>query len=663
MKPLNFRQIHLDFHTSPKITGIGKDFSKEQFQSMLKRGHVGSITVFSKCHHGWAYHPSKANVIHPHLTFDLLGAQIEAAHDIGVKTPVYISAGLDEKVARQHPEWLWRDKDEATQWAPNFTVPGYHLFCFNSPYLEVLLNQIEEVVTTYDADGIFLDIVSVKPCYCHNCVNALLERGKDPYDEKEALAYGEEVYANYTKRVRATIDRHKPGLPVFHNGGHIPKGRHDLTHMNTHLELESLPTGGWGYDHFPLSAKYVLHEGMEFLGMTGKFHTTWGEFGGFKHPNALIYETALTIALGGKCSIGDQLHPEGLMDPLTYDIIGAAYRQVEAKEPWCSDVTNIADIAVLSAEALSGAAFSRDQTFPMDVGANRMMLHEQYLYDIIGPNEDFSPYKVLILPDTIRLDASLKENLDAYLVRGGKVLATGLSGMAEDGDTFALDMGVQWVQHNDISPNYYHPGKDNGFDIPTAMVMYAPSEVVAPTTGTVHGHMQDSYFNRTTFAFSSHQHTPGTLKDRAPGMVVTENTVYIPWQIFTDYANLGSLHQRQMVRRALDLLLGDGATLSCNLPSQGVVSYMAQPGEHRKVLHLLYAAPALRGHSTVTNKSVEIIEDLVPLHGTDVTLRVDVPVKRIYLAPEMTDLSFTQAEGRVHFTIDVFTCHQMIVIE
>lgn len=86
---LSFRQVHLDFHTSECIDGIGSAFSKEQFQAMLKEGHLSSITVFSKCHHGWAYHPSKANQIHPGLKFDLLGAQIEAAHEIGVKTPTY----------------------------------------------------------------------------------------------------------------------------------------------------------------------------------------------------------------------------------------------------------------------------------------------------------------------------------------------------------------------------------------------------------------------------------------------------------------------------------------------------------------------------------------------------------------------------------------------
>ena len=57
---LRKRQVHLDFHTSEHVP-VGDKFSKEQFQSALKAGHVDSITVFSKCHHGWSYHPTKAN--------------------------------------------------------------------------------------------------------------------------------------------------------------------------------------------------------------------------------------------------------------------------------------------------------------------------------------------------------------------------------------------------------------------------------------------------------------------------------------------------------------------------------------------------------------------------------------------------------------------------
>ena len=237
---MNYRQVHLDFHTSEKFENIGKNFSKEQFQNALKAGHISSITVFSKCHYGRAYHPSEANEQHPHLDFDLLGAEIEAAHEIGVRTPVYLSAGLDEKMACRHPEWLIRAKDESTTWVSYFTQPGYHRFCFNSPYLDYLPAQIREVCERYDADGIFLDIVGVIPFFCQNCVRTLLDEGKDPYDDKNALALAERVYANYCRRVRGTIDSVKPGLPVFHNGGHIIRGRRDLAHFNTHPALEKI---------------------------------------------------------------------------------------------------------------------------------------------------------------------------------------------------------------------------------------------------------------------------------------------------------------------------------------------------------------------------------------------------------------------------------------
>ena len=191
---MRFRQVHLDFHTSEKITNIGERFSKEQFQNALKAGRADSITVFSKCHHGYAFHPSKANEMHPHLKFDLLKAQIEAAHEIGVKTPVYISAGNDERIAKLHPEWLYDNIDYGCD--KEFVHAGYHSVCLNTPYLDILLDQIKEVLENYDADGIFLDIVGVRLCKCDTCKKTMLERGlisADDYakiDTKMAEKYG-----------------------------------------------------------------------------------------------------------------------------------------------------------------------------------------------------------------------------------------------------------------------------------------------------------------------------------------------------------------------------------------------------------------------------------------------------------------------------------------
>ena len=81
------RQVHLDFHTSEHLFDIGNKFSKEQFQSTLKLAHVDAVNLFAKCHHSWFYYPTKAGNIHPNLNFDLLGSQIEACKEIGVKVP------------------------------------------------------------------------------------------------------------------------------------------------------------------------------------------------------------------------------------------------------------------------------------------------------------------------------------------------------------------------------------------------------------------------------------------------------------------------------------------------------------------------------------------------------------------------------------------------
>ncbi len=652
------RQVHLDFHTSEAIAGIGKDFSKTQFQEMLKKGHINSITVFSKCHHGWAYHPSEANEMHPELNFDLLGAQIEAAHEIGVSTPIYLSAGLDEKMAVRHPEWLIRNKEGRTNWAPDFMTPGYHNFCFNTPYLDYLVEQVREVLLKYDGDGIFLDIVGVRECYCNTCLNKIRKAGHDPRDIEKMREMWESTYANYTKRIQDVIDELKPGTPVFHNGGHIRRGRRDLAHMNSHLELESLPTGEWGYQHFPISARYAQGLGMEFLGMTGKFHTWWGEFGGYKHPNALRWESALCLANGACCSIGDQLHPEGLMDNATYSLIGAAYKEVEEKEKWCFNTKNIADIAMMSTEAVIDDGTGSIKGGSEDEGCVKILLEGNYLFDVIDLESDFSKYKVIILPDVIRIDEKLETLLKDYVAEGGKLLASGESGLSAD-DQFVFDFGAEYIEKCEYQPSYFKPKFELNSLETASFVMYSPGHYVKPLMGVEHGEFQNSYFNRDIMHFCSHQHTPPKLIRVSSGMIGGREGIYIPWNVFSEYSQMGSYIIQQMVIYALDTLLGDKKSLLTNLPAQGIVTLQHQAAEKRYIQHSLYASPVLRGKKN----TIEVIEDILPVMNTEFTITLSKTVKKMYLAPQMDEVSFSQTDGVLRYKIKKFECHQMVVID
>src|SRR5262249_30427214 len=106
-----FRQIHIDFHTSPAIPDVGAEFDPKAFASTLKRAHVNSATVFAKCHHGLCYYPTRVGVRHPALKRDLLGEMIEALHQEGIRAPIYVTVTWDEHAAMEHGEWLAVTKD------------------------------------------------------------------------------------------------------------------------------------------------------------------------------------------------------------------------------------------------------------------------------------------------------------------------------------------------------------------------------------------------------------------------------------------------------------------------------------------------------------------------------------------------------------------------
>lgn len=663
---LRFRQVHLDFHTSPHIPGIGSKFDKAQWQDALRIGHVDSITCFSKCHHGWSYHPTEIGKTHPHLDFDLLRAQMDASKEIGVNVPIYISAGVDDMIWRDHPEWRELSIEGAYMgWGAPMNKPGFAKMCFNSPYLDYLCEQIREAVQMFsEADGVFLDIIFQGECCCKWCMADMMEQGFDPDKPEDRQAFARQSLLKYYRKATEACRVDNPGMPVFHNSGHVSKGNRDILQYFSHLELESLPTGGWGYDHFPLSAKYVSNLDFDYLGMTGKFHTTWGEFGGYKHPNALRYECAQIIANGSKCSVGDQLHPNGQMDMSTYRLIGAAYAEVEAKEPWCDNVKAVADMAVLSSESETGNRAP-------DTGAGRVLLEEHLLFNLIDRNMDFSPYKLLILPDEILVDKELKSKLRAYLKQGGRVLATGKSGLTSNQDGFAFDIGARYRGESPHQPDYIEMGEElapSFLDSP--LVMYVKSQQVEPTTGEVLAHIREPYFNRTWKHFCSHQHAPAAEVTEYAAAVRNNNVLYLAHPVFTLYYGQGAVVYREYVTNAVRLMLADDATIQTNLPSTARVTLMEQEAENRYVLHLLYANAISRGANVQFSPEgyvrdsipLEVIEDLLPLHDVEVSLKLPVEVKRVTLEPQGQEIDFDSENGELKLKIDEFTCHQMVVL-
>lgn len=668
MRPdiLRFRQVHLDFHTSEHIEGVGADFDPKQFQECLKRGHVDSITLFAKCHHGYSYHSTRVGKRHPHLDFELLTRQIEACRAIDVKCPIYISAGWDELIAQTRPEWIAMSREGKIR---DPLASGWRDMAFDTEYLDYLCDQILEVVRTLDAsDGIFLDIIHIKDNFSPLGMANMEAEGVDPQSEAQVKEWNQVVLRRYFERTTLACKEGDANRRVFHNAGHIHKGDAGAMRWNSHLELESLPTGGWGYDHFPLSALYAGTTGYDFLGMTGKFHTTWGEFGGFKRPEALQYECAAMIALNAKCSIGDQLHPRGAMNTDTYNLIGAAYSQVEAKQEWCRGSVPVADVALVSAESLETARGHATRNSKPDEGASRMLLELGVAFEVVDLEADLSRYQVAILPDVFILDAALANKLEAFVADGGKLLCSAQSGLQTDSKRFVPFMELEWVEQSAWNPDYLVPT----LQAPTPhvrgpFVIHGGAQNVRTQGDDWHtlATRRDPYFNRTWAHFCSHQHTPDARDSEFPGVVSNGRIAYFAHPIFTAYRDLGQPLWRDLVKDALASLLPE-PRVETNLPSSGRVYLNEQVEYSRAVLHLMYATPQKRGADASRwgsgEASVEIIEDVIPLFDVEVKLRVEQPVQTVRLVPESRDLEFVSEEGAVSFVVPRVYIHQMVEV-
>ena len=164
----------------------------------------------------------------------------------------------------------------------------------------------------------------------------MLNLGVDLNDKSSVEEFNASMIKRHCKNLNQVIREKLPNAEIFFNGTTAleigANFRYQMYKYNTTQDLEDLPTTWGGYDKLPIQAKFFINAGFPITAMSGKFHTDWGEFGGFKHPNALKYEAALMVASGANCNFGDQLHPSATIDLSTYENIKYAFDYVKRIE-------------------------------------------------------------------------------------------------------------------------------------------------------------------------------------------------------------------------------------------------------------------------------------------------------------------------------------------
>lgn len=635
------RAVHIDFHNMPGIVDFGAELNPGKIARMLGDAGVTWVNLFAQCNIGFSYYPTKLGTPYPSMCGDLFGDLVREFHAAGIKTAAYINAGVNHELARKHYDWCRLDAEGRVirgDRTDNFS----RTMCYNREGYQRYLLGIAEEVLQYDIDGLFVDCMFSMPCWCDKCTEDMLRRGIDLCDEAAVSSFAFEKTLDFAKVLRSALPH---GCCFYVNG--LPFDR--LQGAESHIELECLPGSGWGYDYFIPMASYARKINPNVVYMTGRFQMGWGDFGGYKSRASIENDVYDALCQNCGVSIGDHMHPVKGLDAALYRMVGEVYRSVAQYEPWAENTKFIAEIGILRNRSDSRISLLSGSL----QGAARMLSELKYCFDILNEEMDFTPYRLLILPDGLEMNEKTIEKLRRFLRAGGAVLGSGSAGVDEETDFFILpEFGFLSVEGRESTPGYFRMA-DEGKETPY-LAMYEPGLLMRAGEGsTVLAGQAPAYFDKRWDGLHGYFYTPPKQSGEFCAAAVKGNAAQISFPVFLAYFLYGYVRQKELAEDVIRRLLPRPLIRAKELPASARTTLTGN-GKHT-LLHIKITRPELRGRANVIEE-----HDVLP-KGRRISVRGSFG--GAYLLPGKTELQMQEMDGYTEITLPEITGYAMILLK
>ncbi len=580
------RAIHLDFHTMPGIYNFNEKWDAAAFAERLQKSHVKYINAFAECNLGFAYFDTKIGVKYPGMKGDMFGDLLRECHKRDIGVTAYFNLGIDHEACRRHRDWMKVNRDGNVIWGDK-TGNGFRLPCYETGYGDYQYSMIEELLELHpEVDGIFLDCINFVPCYGNECLEAIKAEGGDPTNDADVARHTHNSVMNFCRRVRKLIGNRNMicnSQPYWM-----------MREFNSHVEVECLPgAGGWNYDYFTINAAYGRQIKEKVLYMSGRFQSSWGDFGGLKTYDSLEHDMFDAMMNGVECSVGDHMHPAENLDDKTYDNIGKIYGKIMQYEPWTDPAKYKAEVGILchiDSGFFFGGAYH---------GIARMLGELKCTFDVVNETMDMSKYRLLLIPDGLRLSPALVEKVKAHVAAGKPVLGIGLGGVKEGVDEFALPEWNMTFDGVDTSSQAYYKYDDEDF----RYAAYTPGIKMYAGAGTkVIAEYHKAYFNKVWDGFHGNYYLPPEKATGHAMAAVSGNIAQIAFNVFGAYNRYAYIAHKHLVKKCLDEI-GFKPTCTTDLPSTSRVT-MTESDENLLV-HVKITYAESRGQGLTIEEHVK----------------------------------------------------------
>jgi hypothetical protein len=568
-----------------------------------------------------------------------------------------MSVQCDEYAADLHQDWVALTPDLVQVRLPMTDAyhAGWQTLDMSSPYQEYLTGQIHEVLERYSPiDGLFLDMCWDQPSSSRWAMAGMRGEGLDPSDAAHRARYARLVAHNYMARYAAMVQpalREGSAMSVWFNSR--PKaGLAEEAKLLRHIEVESLPTGGWGYNYLPYVGRLVRSFGLPALGMTGRFHRSWGDMASLKPEAALRYECSQMLAHGLSVSIGDLLPPDGVPKPAAYELIGTVYRHIEACEPYVDGGQHRSDIAVIVDAALG------DSPGPAAIGAVRALQQLRHQFSVVPVDAPIGLYDAVIVPDTTPIDAALADRLQEYVNGGGSlVLSAAAAAASATGTSLLRDLGWEISGTAPFTTTFIHLEGSPWFGAsrPADVRVHGEALLLEPTgAAETIVELFYPYFERTYEHFSGHSYTPPDRSSGHGAVVQAGKVIVLAVPLFAAVAKEGNDEYRLVLGECLKRLVPT-PLLRVNGPVHLETSVVETATA--MAVHLLSFVPAR------VADDLDVVYDAFPLVDLEVAVRMEAAPASVHLQPSGAQLNFSYANGYAVARVTVLDGHAVVVYE
>lgn len=427
-----FFGLHFDYHANENTRDIGKNFSAETVERIVREVKPDFIQCDTKGHPGYSSYPTRVGTPAPHLKNDILRGWREATKKYGVSLFSHYSGIWDKAAVDAHPEWAVRDEDGK--------LNDMKVTSVFSPYAdELLIPQLKELATEYGIDGAWVDgeCWAQRIDYSEYAEKAWREKTGKPLpksgdpDYREFSDFQRKAFFDYVKHYVTEVKKLVPEFEItsnWLNSAWVP----DDLNITDYISGDLSPTN---------SVDSARYEGrlMQSFGRNWDI-MSWGisfPVHYVKSAVQLCQEAAVIMSLGGGFQVYNSQSPQNtVMDEWAIPVWAEVSRFCRERKRFSHGGKPIPDVGILYSTKAYYASFTglfnhdceynREQvgliTALCDAGKSVSLALAEKL---VKGEVDLSEYSAIAVGNLTEIENGVIEKLLKYVRDGGRLLLFG----------------------------------------------------------------------------------------------------------------------------------------------------------------------------------------------------------------------------------------------